>query len=163
MKSLYEIDAELKQLVEDAEQQAIENDGEISLIMAMMLEQVRGEKEEKIGKICKYYKSLLAEAEMVKTESKALADRAKSAELKADSMKYYLSKFMKEGEVYSDSVSKISWRKSSVVDVFDPSLLTDEFTKVTIAPDKTKIKDAIKAGTEVPGAKIENKNNIQIK
>ena len=163
MKSLYEIDAELKDVLDEAEAQAVENGGEISLILGMLLDDLHQEREQKIGNICRLYKSLLAESEMVESEYKALKERASATQNKADSLKSYLAKFVQIGENYSDSTSKISWRKSSSVDVFDPGLLTDEFTKVKIEPDKTKIKEAIKAGVEIAGAKIVENQNIQIK
>jgi vacuolar-type H+-ATPase catalytic subunit A/Vma1 len=163
MKSLYEINEELRQVVEDAEQQAIQNDGEISLIMSLMLESLNQEREQKIGNICKYWKSLVAEAEMVKQEADVLAKRAKSTMHKAESLKNFLANLMKAGETYSDTVSKISWRKSESVEIADPSALTDEYTKVTIEPDKTKLKEAIKAGKEISGVSIVTKQNLQIK
>ena len=129
----------------------------------MMLDQLQGERDQKIGNICRCYKSLLAESDMVKGEIKALSDRAKSASAKAESLKSYMAKVIKEGEAFEDKNSKISWRKSKSVNVFDAILLTDEYTKTTIEPDKTKIKAAINSGVEVPGAKIEEKQNIQIK
>ena len=36
-------------------------------------------------------------------------------------------------------------------------------TKITTVPDKTKIKNAIKAGQEVAGARLVEKRKIQIK
>ncbi len=59
----------------------------------------------------------------------------------------------------------ISFRKSETVEFSDESELPDEYmaTKITVAPDKTKIKAAIKSGMTVPGAYIAEHRNIQIK
>ena len=59
----------------------------------------------------------------------------------------------------------ISFRKSEQTIIDNAKLLPSEFVKekVTYAPDKTAIKNAIKAGQDVPGAHIETVNNIQIK
>lgn len=59
----------------------------------------------------------------------------------------------------------ISFRASEQTVIDDESEIPDEYitTKITTAPDKTKIKNAIKSGLTVPGAHIENKRNIQIK
>lgn len=61
----------------------------------------------------------------------------------------------------------LSFLRSESVDVYDETELPDEYikttTKVTKAPDKITIKAALKSGKNVPGAKLEVKNNLQIK
>ena len=59
----------------------------------------------------------------------------------------------------------ISFRKSEQTIIDNAEMLPLEFVKekITYAPDKTAIKNAIKAGQDVPGAHIETLNNIQIK
>lgn len=59
----------------------------------------------------------------------------------------------------------ISFRKSETTVIDDESELPDEYiaTKITTSPDKTKIKNAIKAGMVVPGARVVEQQNIQIK
>ena len=60
---------------------------------------------------------------------------------------------------------QLSFRKSESVEVFDESLVDEKFKKVKteISLDKTAIKNAIKNGEDVQGAKIVEKNNLQIK
>lgn len=59
----------------------------------------------------------------------------------------------------------ISFRASEQTIIDDEIALPEEYltVKTTMSPDKTKIKEAIKAGQVVPGAHIESKRNIQIK
>ena len=59
----------------------------------------------------------------------------------------------------------ISFRKSEQTIIDNAEMLPSEFVKekVTYAPDETAIKNAIKAGQDVPGAHVETVNNIQIK
>ncbi|MDE7406447.1 MAG: siphovirus Gp157 family protein [Clostridiales bacterium] len=59
----------------------------------------------------------------------------------------------------------ILFRRSEQTVIDDESELPDEYTttKITVTPDKTKIKNAIKAGQAVPGARLVEKLNIQIK
>ena len=61
--------------------------------------------------------------------------------------------------------SKISYRKSASVEVTDLETLPEEYikTKIEKNPDKVAIKNAIKDGKEVKGAKIVTNYNIQIK
>lgn len=60
---------------------------------------------------------------------------------------------------------QVSYRASSAVEILDASKLPKKFIvkKVTTSPDKTAISAAIKAGKKVPGARIEERQNIQIK
>ena len=61
--------------------------------------------------------------------------------------------------------SKISYRKSDSVEVIDLETLPEEYikTKIEKNPDKIAIKNAIKDGKEIKGAKIVTNYNIQIK
>ena len=61
--------------------------------------------------------------------------------------------------------SKISYRKSDSVEVTDIDKLPEEYikTKIEKNPDKVAIKNAIKDGKEINGAKIVTNYNIQIK
>lgn len=61
--------------------------------------------------------------------------------------------------------SKISYRKSTSVDVYDIDSIPKEFikTKIETNPDKTAIKNAINNGQEIKGAKIVTNYGIQLK
>jgi len=61
---------------------------------------------------------------------------------------------------------KISFRKSEAVDIEDESLLpmsVKDEVPVSYTVSKAKIKEAIKAGNEVPGASLVTRRNLQIK
>lgn len=61
---------------------------------------------------------------------------------------------------------KISFRKSEAVEIEDESLLPESVKEEVPASwkvSKTKIKEAIKAGTPVPGAALVTRQNLQIK
>lgn len=61
--------------------------------------------------------------------------------------------------------SKISYRKSETVNVYDLDKLPKEYIKekVEISADKTNIKKAIKEGKEINGAELKTNINLQIK
>ena len=61
--------------------------------------------------------------------------------------------------------SKISYRKSDSVEVTDFDKLPEQYikTKIEKSPDKVAIKNAIKEGKNIDGAKITTNYNIQIK
>lgn len=61
--------------------------------------------------------------------------------------------------------SKISYRKSDSVEITNLENLPEEYIKVKVEknPDKIAIKDAIKKGKTIEGAKITTNYNLQIK
>lgn len=125
------------------------------------LELARDEKIEGVGL---WIKNLQAEAEAVKKEKDAMADRQHRLEKKAESLKNYLA-WALQGEKFSTPRIAMSWRKSESVLIPDEALLDDRFVNVTMVkkPDKKLIKDTLKAGREVPGAELVTKQNLQIK
>ena len=114
-------------------------------------------------------KSVEAEAEAIKAEKDKLAARQSAAEKKAEWLRSYLSDSMEPGTNLKDARAIIGWRKSEGVDVtVAAAVLPPEYvrTKTTIDADKTKIKDALKAGPvpELYGkASLTTRFNIQIK
>lgn len=125
------------------------------------LELARDEKIEGVGL---WIKNLQAEAEAVKKEKDAMADRQHRLEKKAESLKGYLA-WALQGEKFSTPRIAMSWRKSESVLIPDEALLDDRFVNVTMVkkPDKKLIKDTLKAGREVPGAELVTRQNLQIK
>lgn len=125
------------------------------------LELARDEKIEGVGL---WIKNLQAEAEAVKKEKDAMADRQRRLEKKAESLKNYLA-WALHGEKFSTPRIAMSWRKSESVLIPDEALLDDRFVNIqmTKKPDKKLIKDTLKAGREVPGAELVTKKNLQIK
>ena len=125
------------------------------------LELARNEKIEGVGL---WIKNLQAEAEAVKKEKDAMADRQRRLEKKAESLKNYLA-WALQGEKFSTPRIAMSWRKSESVLIPDEALLDDRFVNIQMIkkPDKKLIKDTLKAGLEVPGAELVTKQNLQIK
>ena len=58
---------------------------------------------------------------------------------------------------------KISFRKSESVEIDNVEELEDRFKRVKVEADKTAIKQAIKSGKEVKGARLVENNNLQIR
>ena len=164
MRSLYEISEELLNAMREAEAEAEQNEGEISEILNVKLDALEVEKELKIGNVCRFYKSLLAEADMVKAEAKKLSERASATENKAKSLKWYLSNVIKEGEKFADEHTKISWRKSTSIKAEeDVTFYPEKYHKCVISLDKMGMKTDLKNGINVEGAVLIEKQNIQIK
>lgn len=156
--NLYEIEQEIMSCVDMESGEVIDFEKLDALTM---------ERDQKIENIALWVKNLEADAKAYKEEKDNFAQKQKSAENKAKSLKEYLSRFL-DGTAYKSTKVNVSFRTSKAVDVFDISeLMTmddcDNYLKYKEPePDKTAIKNAIASGVNVPGCKIVENQNIQI-
>lgn len=166
MSSLYQLEKQYEAVIEGGFV-FDEETGEV-LFDAENLDELREALEDKLEACGLYLKNLNAEAKAIRDEEKALADRRKTIERKAERMSNYVLDCLLdkiEGHKLSTPRLSLSTRKSKRVGITDESAIPDDFTtvKTTIAPDKAKIKKAIEAGERVPGACIVEDYNLQLK
>lgn len=160
--NLYEINAAIMAAYEGAVDEEtgeiIENDAYAAL------EGLQMEFERKAEGILLWIKNLKAEAEALKKEKMAFADRQARAERKAESLKTYISGVLAGQKFQTDKVA-VSWRKSETIEVScDPWSLKPEYLRlVDPEPNKTALKAALKAGEVIDGVELIEKRNIQIK
>lgn len=151
---LYEIDQAIMDLVDN-------ETGDI--IDIEMFDSLQMERDEKIESIALYIKDLKAEAEALKAEKLAFAERQKVAENKAESLKNYLAYALK-GQAFKSTKAVVSFRKTQQVDIPDIYKLDENFLKYAEpTADKTAIKEAIKAGQTVKGATLIENTSVIIK
>lgn len=161
---LYEIDARIEACVKLDESRVVDTEtGEIIDLEALAaLEMERDKKIENLG--C-WYKNLLADAEALKAQKAAFAEREKAARNKAESLKSFLSRYL-DGKKFETTKVVISFRKSEAVE-FDSSFIHDvppDFLKFKEPElDKTAVKKAIKNGETVPGCELVTRQNVQVK
>ena len=157
MRSLYDINNDILNCID-------EETGEIIDIDA--LDALNMERDAKIEGVVCWIKDLKAESEALKAEKQALADRQKSAENKAESLKKWLA-FALNGQKFSSPKAAVSFRKSQSVEITDINALAMENDDLIIyqepKPDKTAIKKAIKDGRTVNGAELVENVNVIIK
>lgn len=157
--NLYEIEQEIMNCVDMESGEVIDVEKLDALTM---------ERDAKIENVALWIKNLLSDAEQIKEEKNALAEREKTAKSKAESLKKYLSSYL-AGTKFSTPKVAISFRKSESVEVSDISQImklddADTYLKYSEpTADKTAIKQAIKSGINIPGCRIVENNNIQIK
>lgn len=155
MPSLYQIDQAIMSCV----------DGETGeIIDAEALDALMMQRESKIESVACWIKNLESDVLALKAEKDAFAARQKAAENKVDGLKKWLATAL-QGDKFSTGKCAVSFRKSEQVDIQDESLVPKEFLKETITykPDKTAIKEAIKAGQEISGCQLVENLNPQIK
>lgn len=150
MTSLYEIANDYAKLMDE--------DFDPDFI-ADTLSGIEGMLEDKIENCLAVIKNELAYAESLKAESKKLAERAKSSELRADRIKEYIAASLETAGKKSlkAGLHQVTVRApSKSVEITDSSALPSEFVEyeTNIKPDKLAIKKQLEAGIEVPGAQI---------
>lgn len=165
--NLYQLAKEYTDLFDALLATADEETGEVDVDICAALERVQGTFEEKAISTATVYRMLGNESEKIRREIERLTALKKHVDREQTRVKDYLAQAceMTGTERLSGVYASISFRKSEQTIIEDESLLPMEYMieKVTYTPDKAKIKAAIKAGQEVQGARVQVKQNIQIK
>lgn len=130
------------------------------------LDGMSGELEAKAQAVGQMVRSIEANAAAMQAWAKQAQDRAKAAQARADSLREYLGSAMQACGIHRIDGPGIalSFRASSAVAIDEPDMIPAEYMRQPPpVPDKKAIADAIKGGADVPGARIETRQNLQIK
>ncbi len=148
------VDSETGEVLEEA----------AAVAVAQRLEELQVAKEEKLESIACWIKGMDAEEAAIKAEEKNLAARRKALENKRDRIFQFLQRML-DGEKISSPRVKVSYRKTTSVNILNLSEIPTSYKRVkTIEePDKNAIKEAIKAGETVPGAELVDGVSMSIK
>lgn len=152
--NLYEIDAAILECVdvETGEIFDVDKFEELSLT-----------RDAKVENVCLWIKNLKAEAEALKAEKDAFAQRQKAAENKMESLKRYISGYL-EGAKFETARVKVSFRKSESLEISEDAHIPDEYMRFKEPEvDKVELKKALKAGMCFDGVSLVQSQNIQIK
>ena len=159
--TLYEIDAQLEEMLEQIDPET----GELLCDMEQ-LEALSLERDRKLENLALYVKNRDAEAKAIREEEKALADRRRGLERKAERARDFLARML-AGEKFTTPKVAVSWRKSEAVEIGMSFFSTDaneRFLRYKEPdPDKAAIKAALKAGEEITGAELVTNLNMTIK
>ena len=154
MANLYEINQQILECVDMDTGEVIDTE---------KLNQLNIAWEEKIESMVLWYKNLCSDAEAYKQEKRSFEEKEKAARSKADSIKTYIENAL-QGKKFKTTKASVSYRKSDQVEILDAGILDDDYLKYSVPEiNKAKIKESIKLGIPVQGAKLVEKNNIQIK
>ena len=137
-----------------------ENYSEIMLFL-------RDELKNKSSSLLQYIQNLQVLNKSAKEEADRLQKLIKTRSNKIESLKSYLVTTLQvlETKKIETDLGSYGLRRSSAVDVYDMSVLPDEFIRVTEErkADKEKIKEYIKANGELKGARIVDNYSLQIR
>jgi len=136
--------------------------------VADTLEGLAGELQTKATSVAYMVRAFEADAAAMKEWAKTAADRAKATENRAEALRAYLARCMEATgiEKIEGPGIKLGFRKSSAVIVTGADLIPAAYMRQPEppppAPDKKLIAAALAAGTDVPGAHIEQRRNLVI-
>lgn len=155
MPSLYQIEQSILECVDLTTGELIDPERLEALVM---------EKEQKIEGVALWIKNLQSDALAYKAEKEAFAKREKAALAKVESLKKWLAQAL-DGQKFSTARCAVSFRKSTKLEVDKPEDLPKALLveTVTTAPDANAIKALLKNGMEVPGCRLIESLNTQIK
>lgn len=157
--TLYDIDSEILSCIDMETGEVIDTD---------KLNALQMERDAKVENVACWIKELKAEAEAIKAEKQALADRQKAAENKAESLKKWLA-YALDGQKFKTAKCSVSFRTTESVEVTDEGLESlmnghdDLLTYKAPEPNKTAIKQALKDGLNVSGVQLVQNTSTIIK
>lgn len=160
--NLYEIAQEMASLIDP-------ETGEIRDFEAF--EALQMAREEKIDNTVYWIKDLEAEAKALDEEAKKLTARKDAAKKKAERLKEYLQEYL-AGEKRKTARYVISYRRTESVELTDEHAVAtwllarghdDALTYPEPKISKTAVKELLKAGEEVKGAELVERQAMQIK
>ena len=166
--TLYDITQQYQQVIDNLPVDS--ETGEILDISALLA--VQDTAQNKLENMAVWVKNMNAEKAAIKAEEETLAKRRKSLERKADSVKRSISLFMQDIGMPKLSTPRaaLSFRTSTETVVDEafaawaaanaPELIREV---VATSPDKTAIKLALQEGRDIPHARLEDKQNLQIR
>lgn len=158
---LYEIDEAIEDLMD-------RETGEISDLEAFDALQMA--RQDKLEGVALYAKNLTSDIKALADEEKALHERRTVLEHKRERLERWLSTVL-DGEQFSTARCDVRFRRSQALEITDertlrewlamsaPSYLIAQDPKI----DKAGIKDAVRAGAEIPCVELVTRQNIAIK
>lgn len=120
------------------------------------------EKLENIGCLLKDWR---AEADAIKAEADKLTERRRVIEARADRLKAYAAEQMTVMGKRKLETPRcvLAFRASKAVEVLDDAKVPAEYIAIERKVQKAEIAKAIKAGFEVPGAVLVERDNLTIR
>lgn len=165
MTALYQLVAEYREAA------AVLDDLELDeQTIADTLEGLAGDLEVKATNVAMFARNLETTAAQIKEAEGQMAARRKAIEARADGLRRYLLACMQQTGIQKieSPYFRLAVRDNpAAVDVFDAKQLPAEFMRQPEppppAPDKSAIKEALKAGRDVPGARLTQGQRLEVK
>lgn len=158
---LYQINQEIDQIMSLATDTGELPDDVYEQLMQLSL--AEGDKLEGIGL---WIKNMAAESDAIKNETDNLAQRRKAIDNRIESTKSFIGRYLEQtGRQKIETPRVILSLRSSTAVVLDNESIIPQQYYVMQDPkfSKADIKRDLSAGLEVPGARLESRQNVQVK
>ena len=159
---LYELTDEFRQALEkyDPEQDELG-------ILEQVIDGLALDIERKAEGIVKLLSNWESDADAIDVEIKRLQELKRSKQSRAEWLREYLSRNLQHAGIDKLDLGthRVSFRKSTRVEVIDESKIPDKYKRVktVVDVDKMAIKESWKQGVGVDGTEVRECKNIQIK
>lgn len=145
-----------------------EDTGEIDCTSLQRLDDIKDAVENKAKAISSYIKNIDAQRIAISNAIDDMRFREKAIQSRIGSMKHYLLSNMERlgiDKIESPFFDIHLKKNPCKVDITNADEIPDDYkkAKVELTIDKLMIRDAIKQGKEVPGAKLIQTNRVEIK
>ncbi len=132
------------------------------------LEAMEGELQDKAVNVAKFMKNMEATIQAIKEAEAQMAKRRRAFENRVKWIKGYLKDNMEACDItkIESPWFRLAIQKNpAAVEITDEDAIPEKFREevVTVKIDKTAIKNVLKAGQEVPGARLLNGTRLAIK
>lgn len=162
--TIYDIDARIAEILSRTDPET----GELPEDAFDELAALTESRETKIDNAACMVLDLLADAKKIREQERALSERRQSLEKRAERIKAYIE-HATDGEPFSSPRVQVKYTKSKTVEIDEDRFWYwcvdhPEFARRKAPePDKTAIKNALKAGEIIPGAELVEHINMTIK
>ncbi len=134
------------------------------------LEGLAGDLETKSTNVAMFVRNLEAVAEKMAEAEQNINARRKAIEKRAARVREYLKENMEKAAMTKIECPYLALtikKNPPAVEIFTIALLPDTYMRIPPVPmpepDKTAIKEALKAGIDVPGCKLTNTTRLEIR
>lgn len=168
--SLFDISLEYHALTDliDNDLEVNEETGEItdnSKELTELFENLQMTFEEKLDNSQKYLLTLKGEESILADEIKRLQAKKAAVKNKQDRLKSMMLNALQTSNQgkFKTALYSFNIKNTEAVEIVDDSLLGRSFLRMKLEADKTKIKEALKSGNEVEGAKLVQNSSLVVK
>ena len=164
MESLKKINAEIANVLDRLQDAVDMETGEITdPSLLEELESLQMKRDEKIPNIIRWVISKRAELKAIKEEKERLDKRFKAGNREIDFIvSHYLPSQLKDGETFHCADGDIKYRHSKAVKIINADSLPMTYCRQVLEVNKAEILKALKAGTEIPGAELEERVKLVV-
>lgn len=160
MGSLYDV-IEIENQIEKV---AADNQGEIPEALLQALIEAQMKNITTITGLCKYIKSMDYFMETCKAEETRISELRKRVEKRKESIYKYITPIVaRDGKIMAGTFQLLTRKSESVEIDEDADIAGYKIIKEVISIDKMAVKAALKKGVDIPGARLVEHDNLQIK